>query len=290
MSARHNQPGWTVTPRQDRDLRPDPASGSGSPVIILSYAYSGAAAVQQALADGTNLACTTGTGILPLCEVAAASWARVEERPANSISQLAISSVRALVSAQLTVLLAAMGSGCRWCELAISGPSAAAAFLQIVPAARIVCVHRDCREVVAAAARAQPWGVAGSVMAQFAFDFPGNTAAAIAAYWVAATERLLAFEAANPQAAIRLRYEDAMRGTRRALTGVQSALQLQPTSEHWVPPDILASAGPDGEDLHTPEPPMPVEMIPAELRNRIVQLQAELGYPLLAPAPSGHPG
>src|SRR5438128_3986981 len=178
-----------------------------APVILLSYAHSGAAAVQRFLAEGTDLACTQGTGILPLCEVAAASWAQVDRRPGKAMSQLAVSSTRALVSVQLTVMLAASGKR-RWCELATSPPSAAEAFLQIFPSTRVICVHRRCADVIAAAAKAQPWGLAGSAMAAYAFNYPGNSLAAIAAYWVSVTERLLAFEAAHPHATIRLRHED----------------------------------------------------------------------------------
>lgn len=48
------------------------ADGPAAPVVILSYAHSGARLVQQALADGIDLACTEATGILPLREAAAA--------------------------------------------------------------------------------------------------------------------------------------------------------------------------------------------------------------------------
>ena len=41
------------------------------PVIMLAYAHSGADRVQDALAAGTKLACTAGTGIIPLCAAAA---------------------------------------------------------------------------------------------------------------------------------------------------------------------------------------------------------------------------
>ncbi len=276
MPARLNLPDGISAPPQARGQQPETARGL-APVIVLSYAHSGAAAVQRSLAEGTEMACTQGTGILPLCEVAAASWAQVDGRPGKAMSRLAVSSIRALVSVQLTVLLTTGGKR-RWCELATSPPSAAGAFLQIFPAARVICVHRRCADVISAAATAQPWGLAGSAMAPYAFDYPGNSLAAIAAYWVSATERLLAFEAAHPQATNRLRYEDAVPGSGRALGGVRSCLQLKPPAEQDVPPDrwVQANSGPgDQEPL---PPPIPAEMIPPELRGRIGELQAELGY------------
>ncbi|HBW19073.1 MAG TPA: hypothetical protein DEH11_08685 [Actinobacteria bacterium] len=274
-------PDWTAAPRQDRGQRPEPARGPAPPMIILSYAYSGAAAVQQALAEGADLACTMGTGILPLCEVAAASWARVEGRPEGSMSQLAVSSVRALVSAQLTVLLAVAGGRRRWCELATSPPSAAEVFLRVFPAARVVCVHRACAGVISAALQAHPFGLASSV-ARYAFDFPGNSVAAIAGYWVSATERLLAFEAANPQASSRLRYEDVMTGSGQELAGTRLGLKLEHAAGHQPPriPGLAEPGGeaPGGHGQQLRYPPIAPTMIPAELRTRIDQLQAELGY------------
>jgi hypothetical protein len=76
-------------------------NGSPAPVVLLSYVHSGADLVQQALAEGTDLACTVGTGILPLCEVAAATWDQIDGRRGQARSRLAIASIRTLVSTQL---------------------------------------------------------------------------------------------------------------------------------------------------------------------------------------------
>jgi hypothetical protein len=102
--------------------------GAGhGPVIVLSYLYSQAGHVQHALAAGTTLVCTAGTGIVPLCMAAAQTWQRIERPNGHAgqvMSPLAASTIRGLVTVQLTALLAGAG-GTRWCELATAPPGAA---------------------------------------------------------------------------------------------------------------------------------------------------------------------
>jgi protein-tyrosine sulfotransferase len=247
------------------------------PVIILSYLYSGAQSVQASLAERTNLARTVGTGILPMCEMAAAAWARIANHPGETMSQLAISSIRTLVNTQLTIILAGAG-GRRWCELVIAPVSTARTFLQIVPSARFICVYRACQEVISAAITAHPWGLDDPATAHFVALYPGNSVAAIAGYWASATERLLAFEAAYPQFTARVRYEDVV-ADRHGLDKVRSALGLHEQAGLGLSPklpgqDAPADAGRHGERLQ-----VPTEMIPDELRTRIDELHARLNYP-----------
>lgn len=256
-----------------------PGEGAG-PVIILSYLYSGAQSVQASLAERTNLARTVGTGILPMCEIAAAAWARIVNHSGNTMSQLATSSIRALVSAQLTVILAGAG-GRRWCELVIAPPSAARVFLQIVPSTRFVCVYRACPEVISAAITAHPWGLDNPAMAQFVALYPGNSVAATAGYWASATERLLAFEAACPQSTVRVRYEDVI-ADEHGLDRTRSALGLYERAGPGHSPEIPEIPGQDAPadaGQHGGHLQVPTDMIPGELRKRIDELHARLDYP-----------
>lgn len=240
----------------------------GDPVIILSYQHSGAASVQETLSADDRLACTSATGILPLCEAAARAWRRVDD--SEVLSGLAISSIRAMVRAQISVILAARGKR-RWCELATSPPSAASDFREVFPGTRFVCVHRSCTEVIADCVRARPWGPAMFPgMARFSAAYPGNFVAAIAAFWAASTEGLLTFEAAGGPAVCRVRYEDVVTGPGRALAGACEVLGLDLT---------LADPGPaaDSIDRFTPGQ-VPPDMIPAQLRERVDRLHAQLGY------------
>lgn len=278
MPVRSGLPGSPVAASTQAAPQVPAASGSTAPVVILAYGYSGAALVQQILADGTDLACTAATGIVPLCQAAAAAWSQIEIHPGPSMSRLAISSIRTLVSTQLTIVLAAADKR-RWCELAASAPSAAQTFLQIFPEARFVCVHRACTDVISAAITSQPGGINGPLISRFIRRYPGNSIAAVAAYWTWATEQMLAFEAANPHACRRVRYEDVVADAAHALDSIRSSLHVnQPTHQRPLP-GIIEQAEPAGEDQVARHLPVQLDIVPDELRRQISQLHAELGYP-----------
>jgi hypothetical protein len=256
------------------------AASRTAPLILLSYSYSGAYVIQQALGVRADLACTAGTGILPLCEAALATWARVDDREGERASQLALSSVRALVSTQINVLTTVTGKS-RWCELATSPPSAARAFLQLFSAASFICIHRSCLEVISDAIMSQPWGLARSAMRPFVASYLGNSVAAAAAYWVAMTNQLLAFEASSQDNAVRLRYEDFRSGAGHALAALRPHLYV---SE--LPADLPAMPA-ERDHWHPTDPlEVPLELVPADLRERIDRLHADLGFAGISwPAP-----
>jgi len=53
-------------------------------VIVLAPAYSGAGTLRSLLEGHPDLACTAGTGLLPLCEQALATWRSADGRPAGA--------------------------------------------------------------------------------------------------------------------------------------------------------------------------------------------------------------
>ena len=247
-----------------------------SPVIVLSYPYSGAALVQEVLAAGAGLACTAGTGILPVCEVAAEAWRRVEGSGGQVLSPLAVSTIRGMVTAQISIILAGHGQR-RWCELATLAPAAVVPFLQAFPAAGIVCVHRRSVDVIRAGIRANPWGLQGYGIVPYLMAHPGNSVAALAAQWARSAEELLAFQAGHPSSTHRVRYEDVAESRGSALAEIRGYLGLPPeplVSALPSRPDVLAS----GAEQAAAEPQVPVNMIPTPLRERITRLHAELGY------------
>ena len=249
-----------------------------SPIIVLSYAYAGAERVQNALAAGSRLACTSGTGIIPQCAAAAETWRRVEGRQGMTMSPLAAAATRGLVTAQITAILATSGQP-RWCELATAGPAAAETFLQVFPHAHFVCVHRSCLDVIRAGVHANPWGLQGQGFTPFLLAYPGNSVAALAAYWATSAEHLLAFEQANQQATDRVRYEDVTTQPDKALAAVRAALGLGDAESDDIPsaqPGWLAEPA-DAPAEH--DATVPVGMIPDPLRQRITRLHAELRYP-----------
>src|SRR6266568_5104961 len=254
-----------------------PRSAGQSPIVVLSYAYSGARRVQELLAVDTELACTLATGVIPLCEVAAETWRRVEGRSGQDLSRLAVSTIRGIASVQVTVILAGSGKS-RWCELATAPPSAMAPFLQVFPHTGIVCIHRSSLDVIRAGVQASPWGLQGQGLLPYLLSHPGNSVATLAAYWADSTEQLLAFEAENPGTTHRVRYEDVAVDSIQALSTVRVSLEL--------PTEASSQAFPERTNVPTQDaapPPteltVPAEMIPQPLRERITRLHAQLGYP-----------
>jgi hypothetical protein len=254
------------------------AGSSEGPIILFSYAHSGAWQVQGLLAADAGLACTSRTGIVPLCAAAAETWRRVEGRDAPVMSRLATASVRGLVTAQVTTILASAAGKTRWCELATADPGAAQWFLQVFPHTVFVCVHRNCLDMIRAGVAASPWGLHGQGLAPYLLPYAGNSVAALAAYWADSTEMLLAFEAANPQITYRVRSEDATDELSEPLTALRAWLGLdgERGGTFAEPADSAEPGG--GKAFLFPESELPYEMIPPQLGQRISRLHAELGY------------
>lgn len=253
------------------------------PVILLSYAYSGAQQVQDLVASGTALACTSRTGIVPLCATATETWRRVEGSNGAGLSQLAAATIRRLVIAQVTMVLAATGKT-RWCELAIGDPGAAQRFLQVFPQTVFVTVHRNCLDVICAGLAANPWGLHNLGLGPYLMPYPGNNVAALATYWADSTDELLAFEGANSQISHRIRFEDATFGSGEPLAALRAWLGLDGARDAF--PELPDAAGPQGQPVPPPGSEVPMEMLPPQLRQRISRLHAELGY---APLPGAEP-
>jgi hypothetical protein len=253
---------------QDRDM------GNG-PVIVLTYAHAGAGRLQRLLSSRDSIACTSGTGVLPLCDLAASTWREVENR-GGPLSPLAQASVRALANSIITAIQAGLG-GSRWCEAAFAPPSSAQAFLDLYPAARFLCLHRNCLDVIYSAIQASPWGLAGTALGPFAAAYPGNSAAVGAAYWVAATGPLLQFEEANPGACCRVRYEDLIGATGQVATEIFTFLgeEARP-ADSWLVDGVLPV--PDGPDTPGCGSQVPAGQIPPPLRARVNELLARIGY------------
>ena len=253
------------------------SSAPNSPIIVLSYAYAGAERVQNALAVGSSLSCTSGTGILPQCAAAAEAWRRIEGQQGMTMSRLAAAAIRGLVTAQIAAILASSGRR-RWCELTTAAPGAAETFLQVFPDAHFVCVHRSCLGVIGAGVQANPWGLQSPSLRPFLLAYPGNSVAALAAYWVNSTEQLLGFERANQQAADRVRYEDVTTQPGQALAAVRAALEPGDT-ENDIRPARPGWLTEPGDAPAEPDVTVPAELIPQPLREHITHLHAELGYP-----------
>jgi hypothetical protein len=265
------------------DVRPGSRGEAlGAPVIVLTYAHSGAEHLRSLLSRHPDLNCTSGTGIIPLCELAAATWRTVDGQPGGRLSALAAASVRALTGSIITSLCVQEGKRI-WCETATAPPSAAETFLRLYPTTKVLCLHRACADFAHAAVHASPWGLAGSAFAPFTSAHPASTAAALTAYWVAHTGPLIEFEQSHPDACHRVRYEDLITDQH---SGLFTFLGLE--NPHLHP---RRGARPDGASLGSgtagPRTAIPADQIPTALQAHANNLLATLGYaPLNADAPS----
>lgn len=251
--------------------------GRDGPIIVLSYPHAGADLLREALTAQPGLACTTGTGILPLCQSALATWQVIEGRNAPP-SALAVRSVRALLGGMVTAALARVG-GTRWCESAFAPPEAAEAFLLVFPTATFVCLHRALPSLMEEALRIYPWGLGGTPLWGFAGPHPGNNVATIAAYWAANTEPLLDFEDRHPDRTVRARYEDLAADAGRVADLVCSFAGLAGTGQQsGGMPRPSAPAAPRSGTAATLPP------VPSPVRARIDALTTRLEHPAVVTA------
>ncbi|MGD0556345.1 MAG: sulfotransferase [Streptosporangiaceae bacterium] len=270
----------------------DIARGSGpvmptvterAPVIVLACPDSGGSWLLSLLSASGELACTSGTGVLPLCDQATQVWRRVENGSpqAGRPSALAAKSIRASIAPLVMHILASSGAQ-RWCECAVPAREAAEAFLGLFPGTRFVCLHREASQVIRAALARSPWGLAGQAYRPFIAAQPGSTVAALAAYWIAHTEALLAFEADHPDRCLRVRFEDLPGAMGTIPTALSSFLGL--TANRYISPP-----GPREDDRSVPDadvPPsaaMPLEQLSSAVLAQVNGLLGQLGYPSLAP-------
>jgi Sulfotransferase family len=252
---------------------------AGGPVIVLTYAYSGAELLQSVLSRHPDLACTSATGLLPLCEQAAETWRVIEAQPEGPPSALAARSIRGTVTAMVTSVLSWHGKR-RWCETATASPAYVETFLQLFPGTRVLCLYRSCPDVIQAALRASHWGLAGDAFAPYTSAHPASTVAALTAYWTARAGQLLAFERAQPSCARRVRYEDLGAGPRDDLWAFLGMSGPDPGGRGRADTTTSSQASPR-QWL-----PFPADQVPPGLLRRANELMQELGYPILGAATS----
>jgi Sulfotransferase family len=257
-------------------VSPDPAVSRG-PVVVLTYAHAGAEELQRALAASRSLACTSGTGLLPLCQAAITAWQQAESR--DTPSPLAVKSVRTLLST-ITAVIQAREGATRLCETAIAAPAAAATFARVFPEATFVCLHRGFPGVLAAGLSAYPFGLGNSPFWPYSGPHPGNSIATIAAYWAARTQALLEFEAHHAGSSCRVRYEDLTADPVAQASVIYARLGLDATelAVLRLPHDqaasaIAAASSASSADLEN--------SIPPELRAIVDRLSERLGYSAL---------
>jgi len=244
-------------------------------IVLLTFPHSGAEALSDQLSSLPDIACTSRTGLVPLCHGAAGTWENIERRGGKRPSRVAAASIRSLVSQMLCVLAADSG-GRRWCETVVSGTLAAETFLQIFPATRFICFYRSCDSVIADVLGKNPWGLGDTDFWSHYTAGQGNSVATIAAYWAERAQGLLDFEAAHAPSSMRMRLEDLEHGDGGEIDSLLEFLAVSPIPEADLPP--APGAGPSAP---VPTGAMLAGRIPPVIRQHVNELHTRLGYPTL---------
>jgi hypothetical protein len=264
-----------------RSLGTPGLSRGTEPLIILTFACGGAELLRSALARDPDLACTWGTGALPLCRQATMVWRRAEGGRRTTASLLARKSVYTLISAQISMILADAGKR-RWCETALSPTECAESFLEIFPNSKFICFHRNCAGMISAGMRS---GFGDIVMRERGYS--SDELNSLASYWAYRSESLLAFEAAHPDLCQRVLYEDLeSRGAEVAWHALDALTLTADTATSRVREGNWPVTSTDEiPAVQAADIGCLTDGISPELRERIESVLSELGYPPLAQDP-----
>jgi hypothetical protein len=245
-----------------------------APVIVMTYAGSGADRLRSVLSSFPELICTQRTGILPLCHQAVTTWQSVDGEAGAELAPLAAASVRALSTGLVTAILAREG-GTRWCEFTSAPPVAAQTFARLYPQARFLIAHRRADTVVRAITGSSRWGLEGLEFAPFVSAHPASPVAALMSYWATHTSQQLEFEQAHPRTCRRVRVEDLTANAAQALPDISAFLALDSRN---MPPSFTHDDG-RNRQAGAPAGTLPLDRIPPSLLAQVNELHRSLGYP-----------
>ena len=134
------------------------------------------------------------------------------------------------------------------------------------PQSQFICLTRHCSDVIASSIDASRWAMSGAGLAPdpAARAAPGDAAAAIAEFWLASAQAIVAFSQSYPGRCHHLRHEDLRTDPEGTLQRLFSFLGVPP-------PELTPMPGP-------PAPQVPVTTAPPAVTDSIDQVLAALGY------------
>jgi Sulfotransferase family len=141
-----------------------------------------------------------------------------------------LAATRAAIDSAFACYLNSVGKS-RWCDKSPDSCWDAELIARLYPQAKFICLYRHCMDVIASGVEARPWGLrqrVGLETDSFAAQYPGNSVAAGGAYWLAHSQKVMAFEDANPQRCHRVRYEDLVTMPEETAAGILSFLGVAP--------------------------------------------------------------
>jgi hypothetical protein len=178
----------------------------------------------------------------------------------------------------------------RWCDKSLDTYQFADLILKVYPEARFICLVRHCMDVIASGVRICPWGVSRHGFDPFIAQYPGNSVAAIGAYWLSCNTAILQFRDKNPDRCVMVRYEDLVTAPEDAMARILAFIGASPSPGiaqacFAVPHD---SRGPGDEKIWFTDRVsaesvgqgvnVPTIALPPEMRASINRVLARLNY------------
>jgi len=284
---------------------PYPANGAAakpescqSPVFILTASRSGSTLLRFILDSHPDLACPPETSITGTCVQLVRTWDILENAGADVFTPVTkqtapspdtLAAVRDAVDRVYGRYLRGRGKR-RWCDKSLDTHLHAELMTMLYPEAKFICLYRHAMDVVASGVETCPWGLHRFGFDPYVAQYPGNSVAAIASYWLATAEAIMGFEETHPDSCLRIRYEDLVTAPEGTAAGLFSFLGAEEA------PGITRACfqvphegnGPGDEKIWftgevTPDSigrgvRVPAEALMPPLRQQVNDTLAKLGY------------
>jgi protein-tyrosine sulfotransferase len=277
-----------------------PAIDSSQPVFVLCTSRSGSTLLRYVLDSHPQLGCPPEMHLGPLARQLCWSYALAAGLPVlagNDAAEVEDAGVLARCAETIEQLMAGylerVGKQ-RWCEKSVTSVDHAELLARIFPAARFVCLYRNCMDVVHSGLEVSRHGFAGYGFAEFVARQLDNSVAGIAEYWCDKAGKIAQFERDHPERCLRLRYEDLVYRSAEVVPcllefiGVDADPGLMErvfTTSHQDGPgdaNILFSRRVETRSVGKGSS-VPVRLLPPPLLARVNALLEAVDYPTIGP-------
>lgn len=277
-----------------------PPTTDSQPVFVLCTSRSGSTLLRYVLDSHPQLGCPPEMHLGPLARQLRWSYALAAGLPVlagNDATEVDAPGVLARCAEAVEKIMAGylerIGKQ-HWCEKSVTSVDHAELLAQMFPAARFVCLYRNCMDMVHSGLEVSRHGFAGYGFAEFVARQLDNSVAGMAEYWCDKVGKISRFEREHPKRCLRLRYEDLVYRSAEVVPrllefiGVDADPGLMDrvfTMSHQDGPgdaNILFSRRIETRSVGKGSL-VPVRLLPPPLLARINELLESLDYPTIGP-------